>query len=196
MKSEEIKQLFVQFEAAAAELEGVECWSARELQVLLGYSKWENFEKVIQKAKEDTAFGDRIVRKSSSGSAGFARGTSRRIFLTHLPFTPSVDKTDADRQDCVVRVGGTAQDRPTRASRLSVSERPSAARALVIVPLHESHERGRLRQRHDGFARQRCPMGPHDMTLAPRANNGSGRLPYGPCCWYHEMSNGVCLAPA
>ena len=52
MKSEEIKQLFVQFEAAAAELEGVECWSARELQVLLGYSKWENFEKVIQKAKD------------------------------------------------------------------------------------------------------------------------------------------------
>lgn len=52
MKSEEIKQLFTQFEAAAAELEGVECWSARELQDLLGYSKWENFEKVIQKAKD------------------------------------------------------------------------------------------------------------------------------------------------
>ncbi|MBX2923028.1 MAG: DNA damage-inducible protein D [Chitinophagaceae bacterium] len=52
MKSEEIKQLFERFEAAAAELEGVECWSARELQTLLGYSKWENFEKVIQKAKD------------------------------------------------------------------------------------------------------------------------------------------------
>jgi len=52
MKSEEIKQLFVQFEAAASELEGIECWSARELQTLLGYSKWENFEKVIQKAKD------------------------------------------------------------------------------------------------------------------------------------------------
>jgi DNA-damage-inducible protein D len=52
MKSEEIKQLFAQFETAAEELEGVECWSARELQGLLGYSKWENFEKVIQKAKE------------------------------------------------------------------------------------------------------------------------------------------------
>lgn len=52
MKSEEIKQLFTQFEAAASELQGVECWSARELQVLLGYSKWENFEKVIQKAKD------------------------------------------------------------------------------------------------------------------------------------------------
>ena len=52
MKSEEIKQLFEQFEAVAAELEGIECWSARDLQVLLGYSKWENFEKVIQRAKD------------------------------------------------------------------------------------------------------------------------------------------------
>jgi DNA-damage-inducible protein D len=52
MKSEEIRNLFAQFEAAASELEGVECWSARELQRLLGYSKWENFEKVIQKAKD------------------------------------------------------------------------------------------------------------------------------------------------
>jgi len=51
MKSEEIKSLFVQFEAASAEIEGVECWSARELQTLLGYNKWENFENVIQKAK-------------------------------------------------------------------------------------------------------------------------------------------------
>lgn len=52
MKSDEIKNLFSQFEDAASDLEGVECWSARELQKLLGYSKWENFEKVIQKAKD------------------------------------------------------------------------------------------------------------------------------------------------
>ena len=52
MKSDEIKNLFSQFEAAASEFEGIECWSARELQELLGYSKWENFEKVIQKAKD------------------------------------------------------------------------------------------------------------------------------------------------
>ncbi|MCL2328728.1 MAG: DNA damage-inducible protein D [Bacteroidetes bacterium] len=52
MKSEEIKSLFAQFEQASAEVEGVECWSARELQTLLGYSKWENFSKVIDKAKE------------------------------------------------------------------------------------------------------------------------------------------------
>lgn len=52
MKTEEIKQLFEQFENASTTIESVECWSARELQKLLGYSKWENFEKVILKAKE------------------------------------------------------------------------------------------------------------------------------------------------
>lgn len=52
MKTQEIHELLAKFEAAASELEGVECWSARELQVLLGYTKWENFEKVIQKARE------------------------------------------------------------------------------------------------------------------------------------------------
>lgn len=34
MKSEEIIQLFEKFENAAAELEGLECWSTRELQSL------------------------------------------------------------------------------------------------------------------------------------------------------------------
>lgn len=52
MKTEEIKQLFEQFENASTTIEEVECWSARTLQKLLGYSKWENFEKVILKAKE------------------------------------------------------------------------------------------------------------------------------------------------
>ena len=52
MKTEEIKELFEQFELAASILEGVECWSARELQKLLGYSKWENFDRVIVKAIE------------------------------------------------------------------------------------------------------------------------------------------------
>jgi len=52
MKTQEIKELFAQFEQASGEFEGIECWSARELQTLLGYSKWENFSKVIDKAKE------------------------------------------------------------------------------------------------------------------------------------------------
>ena len=52
LKSEEIKALFALFENASAEIEGVECWSARELQSLLGYTQWRNFVNIIDKAKE------------------------------------------------------------------------------------------------------------------------------------------------
>ena len=51
MKKEIIQQLYSAFEQAALEFDGVECWSARELQQLLGYSLWQNFTKVIDKAK-------------------------------------------------------------------------------------------------------------------------------------------------
>lgn len=52
MKKEMIKKMYGSFEEAAMHIEGLECWSARDLQVLLGYSKWENFTKVIEKAKD------------------------------------------------------------------------------------------------------------------------------------------------
>ncbi len=52
MKSEEIKELFERFQAVAVEIDGIQRWSARELQELLGYIRWDNFEKVINEAKE------------------------------------------------------------------------------------------------------------------------------------------------
>ena len=52
MKKEEILVLFQEYEQAACEVNQVECWSARDLQKLLGYSLWQNFTKVIAKAKE------------------------------------------------------------------------------------------------------------------------------------------------
>lgn len=52
MKKEDILELFEQFEQAACEVNNVECWSARELQKLLGYSLWQNFSNVINKAKD------------------------------------------------------------------------------------------------------------------------------------------------
>ena len=51
MKTEEIIELFRQFESIANEYEGVECWSARELAKLLGYAQWRNFENIVNKAK-------------------------------------------------------------------------------------------------------------------------------------------------
>lgn len=51
MKKELINGLFLQFEEACYLYKGMECWSARELQTILGYTKWDNFIKVIDKAK-------------------------------------------------------------------------------------------------------------------------------------------------
>lgn len=52
MKKEHIAELFKQFEDACYDYEGVECWSARELQSILGYSQWRNFKNVIDKAQK------------------------------------------------------------------------------------------------------------------------------------------------
>lgn len=51
MKKEQIAQLFAQFETACHIYKGLECWSARELQAIFNYTKWDNFLKVIEKAK-------------------------------------------------------------------------------------------------------------------------------------------------
>jgi len=52
MKKEEILALFKSYEDAVCTIDNIECWSARELQKLLGYSLWQNFTNVINKAKE------------------------------------------------------------------------------------------------------------------------------------------------
>ena len=52
MKIELINELFVQFEQACYNYKDIECWSARELQPILGYLRWENFSNAIEKAKK------------------------------------------------------------------------------------------------------------------------------------------------
>ena len=52
MKKEYISELFKKFEDACYDYEGIECWSARDLQDILGYSQWRNFKNVIDKAQK------------------------------------------------------------------------------------------------------------------------------------------------
>ena len=52
MKKEEILALLKSYEDAVSTIDNTECWSARELQKLLGYSLWQNFTNVINKAKD------------------------------------------------------------------------------------------------------------------------------------------------
>jgi DNA-damage-inducible protein D len=52
MKKEQIQQLTETFEACAQRTDsGIEYWLARDIQHLLGYSKWDNFLNVVSKAK-------------------------------------------------------------------------------------------------------------------------------------------------
>ena len=51
MEKEIISRLHRNFEESAHEQDGVEFWFARELQKLLGYDEWRNFEGVLEKAK-------------------------------------------------------------------------------------------------------------------------------------------------
>lgn len=52
MKHELVEKLHKNFNDYSQKTEdGLEFWFARDLQVLLGYDKWENFQKVIEKAK-------------------------------------------------------------------------------------------------------------------------------------------------
>lgn len=51
MKSDIIIQLHKHFEDYARQAEGEEFWFARDLMGLLGYANWENFAKVVDKAK-------------------------------------------------------------------------------------------------------------------------------------------------
>lgn len=52
MKKEYIADLLKKFEDACYDYEGVDCWSARDLQDILGYTQWRNFKNVIEKAQK------------------------------------------------------------------------------------------------------------------------------------------------
>jgi len=51
MKNKIIIKLHNSFESAVNQVEDIEFWFARDLQILLGYNEWRNFLKVIDKAK-------------------------------------------------------------------------------------------------------------------------------------------------
>ena len=61
MKKDLIQKLHKSFEDCARQHDGVEYWLARELQELLGYTQWRNFETVIDKARTACANAGQAV---------------------------------------------------------------------------------------------------------------------------------------
>lgn len=61
MQQEKIRELFERFENACYIFKDIECWSARELQAILGYSQWRNFVNAIEKAKTSCKNADEHI---------------------------------------------------------------------------------------------------------------------------------------
>jgi len=62
MKNDLVHQLTESFEGHAQETEnGIEYWLARDIQHLLGYTKWDNFLNVISKAKTACELSEKSI---------------------------------------------------------------------------------------------------------------------------------------
>jgi len=105
MKKELIIELLQKFEQAAYEYKGVECWSARELQMILGYAQWRNFLRSIEKAKEAcTNAGEQVVEHFAdiSKMIALAKGAQREvedIALTRYACYLIAQNGDANKQE-------------------------------------------------------------------------------------------------
>jgi len=82
MKKELIAELFEKFEIAKLHIDNLECWSARQLQLIFDYKEWRNFLKVIEKAKtacqnSNFAVSDHFVEFNKMVEIG--SGTQREI---------------------------------------------------------------------------------------------------------------------
>lgn len=73
---EQLKALQTSLEAGAqrADAEGIEFWFARDLQIPLGYARWENFQTAIQRAMQS-------CEVSGHGVSDHFRGVTKMIAL-------------------------------------------------------------------------------------------------------------------
>ncbi|WP_251616994.1 DNA damage-inducible protein D [Senimuribacter intestinalis] len=87
MDKQTIEKLKLTFDDIAHVQDGIEFWYARDLQSVLGYSNWQNFEKVIEKAKiacitSESIENDHFIDVSKMVSGGVADIPIRDVMLT------------------------------------------------------------------------------------------------------------------
>lgn len=82
MKNEIVVTLQKTFENYVYKEDGVEFWFARDLQILLGYVKWENFHLVIEKAKKACKNSGQIISDHFPGvkkTIAMPKGATKEI---------------------------------------------------------------------------------------------------------------------
>ncbi|MDV6267028.1 phage antirepressor KilAC domain-containing protein [Rhodococcus globerulus] len=127
-------------------LDGSEFWDARKLQPLMGYSRWEDFQTAIDRAKLATANSGMLVdenfRRAAkvSGKRGPAQANyelSRyAAYLTALNGDPSKPESAAAQSYFVIRTReAEVAPRPAELSRLDLIEiaRSAEVERLALV---------------------------------------------------------------
>ena len=82
MKKEIVAKLNMRFEEAAYQEDDIEYWLARDLQVLLNYTKWSNFLQVIEKAKTTCETSDQNISDHFADvgkTINMPKGATKRI---------------------------------------------------------------------------------------------------------------------
>lgn len=143
MKREMIVQLHSEFEqkVRVEESSGVEFWLARDLQPMLGYDRWENFAKVIDKAKvacqnSGHAVGDHFLdttKKVALGS-GAQREVADLMLTRYACYLIAQNGDPSKDQIAFAQTYFAVQTRKQEIieKRLSEVERVSARRKLTV----------------------------------------------------------------
>ncbi len=164
MDKELIQSLNTSFELAVQREEGVEFWLARALMALLGYDRWENFAKVIDRAKTSCEKGGipitdhfREVTKMIALPKGATRAIDDIMLTRYACYLIAQNGDPRKEQIAFAQSYFALQTRKQEliAERLALSERLSARQKLVATETELSkmiYERG---VDDKGFARIR-----------------------------------------
>ncbi len=154
MKKEIVERLFKDFEDYVHVEEGIEFWYARDLQKLLGYSKWENFVKVIEKAKIScTNSGQEVndhfpdVRKTIAMPKGATKDIEEYMLTRYACYLITQNGDPRKDQIAFAQTYFAIQTRKQEIleKRLEVTERLHARQKLVATETELSktiYERG------------------------------------------------------